>query len=211
MKLHLNIVHKRGSKGRPKNSTNNINQLSFRFGCAICNDRFKYKKGLTAHIKLVHQNSEVPSSPKSLLKPSAFSKKPWFTCEICNEEFKYKRILREHQRSVHSIPNGIFPKYRCEPCNKQFWKQSSFATHNRTKHKSRALKQRITDLKKQKILRLEFEKSQRLKRLEENGEETSGTVSGGNMKVGRRPTKKLEVESTAVNINPELSDNNVKN
>ena len=73
------------------------------FDCDICDNTFKYKKGLNAHMRMVHEGT------------SGIQKS--FKCDLCISVYRELKNLNAHKRLKHSDSAIEFP---CTTCGKTF-------------------------------------------------------------------------------------------
>uniref|UniRef100_A0A1Q3F295 Putative c2h2-type zn-finger protein n=1 Tax=Culex tarsalis TaxID=7177 RepID=A0A1Q3F295_CULTA len=104
------------------------------FSCEYCQQSFKLKLDVQAHIRRVHMAEtlfkcgtcglEFKRKCTLLAHESRHSNVYNFQCEQCDKKFKLKAALGKHIRTVHSEPG-----FQCEHCNKPFYKHDNMLNH----------------------------------------------------------------------------------
>lgn len=102
---HMLLVHSR-KEVRPKNRQTD---KTHGFKCSVCKKLFKRRKGLTFHIRRLHNDSR-----KS------------FTCESCNKKFFNERKYLAHRKGLH-----CGKKIQCTYCSEVFAHNSGLIRHSK--------------------------------------------------------------------------------
>ena len=88
------------------------------FKCSLCDSSYRYKKGLSAHMRLKHEQSTGNDET--------------FKCNECASRYQQKKSLDEHKRLKHSDTKLEFP---CPECGKVFNQKNNMNRHQKIHHK----------------------------------------------------------------------------
>jgi len=102
--------------------------------CKFCPQKFSKKPYLSAHVKAVHDKSQI--SPQKFswelalnVHVDSLHKVREHPCILCQQKFTTKRKLVSHLKSVHS--KVLFP---CSLCRKKFSSKAGLKTHFNSVH-----------------------------------------------------------------------------
>lgn len=91
-----------------------MKQLHSQHKCSQCDQTYKQKKNLNAHIRLKHLNEQRPT----------------YKCTECEKIFDERRLLKDHVRQAHTNEKPFF----CKICEKRFHSKFQLLGHLHMHH-----------------------------------------------------------------------------
>ena len=98
-------------KGALKWHVQTIHQNPHSFKCDICNQTFRYKKGLISHLSAQHNQGERK-----------------FECDVCGDKFIFPYRLKRHMLR-HLRSRQLDLPFKCDKCDKSFSEQRYLDNH----------------------------------------------------------------------------------
>ena len=103
------------------------------FKCDTCDMVFKDKQQLNAHVKSLHERTDLIKCDQSisgLYYHKKVHENTTYNCDNCDKTYKTTSGLKQHQNAEHE-----FVEITCEECDKKFRNNRLLKIHIKNTHK----------------------------------------------------------------------------